>query len=496
VSQANDLGQLPASLNARLTYFDRLWLADSAGVVRFSRARASRSPLPLLQADLDTLRAFRVDDALRRARTNMRAAVSRTGAVAGDSISSFLIIQPFFLGRAPLGFAIGEVRLAELQQALLTTYPPSRVRLALRAGADTVLAVDSSRYMTVVRPDSSTVQLRTVTDWTVDVTHTRPERLIRLILFAVAAGALTALLAGFIYERRQAQRIAERSAELEHRSAELLRANRAKSEFLANVSHELRTPLNAIVGFVDLLRDGVYGELNPRQIGPVERIEASANHLRHLVDQILDLAKMAAGRLEVHREPVDLRPFVFDVASEVESLVTEKGLTFSLAVGATLPRVRTDPTHLRQILVNLLGNAVKFTSAGTIAVRARLLDTNGKPGRPDGADALRVLRARAPRADGTWVVLQVADTGIGVPEKDRDRIFDEFEQVNAGPRGDSMRRGTGLGLSISRRLARLLGGDITVESEVGKGSVFSVWLPVDPADLRRATPTMPTAAIE
>jgi signal transduction histidine kinase len=496
VSQANDLGQLPPGLNARLTYFDRLWLADSAGVVRFSRARASRSSAPLLQADLDTVRAFRVGDALKRARTNMRAAVSSTDVLAGDSIPSFLIIEPFFLGRAPLGFAIGEVRLAELRQALLTTYPPSRVRLALRAGADTVLAVDSSQYMTVVRPDSSTVQLRTVTNWTVDVTHTRPERLIRLTLFAVAAGALTALLAGLIYERRQAQRIAERSAELEHLSAELLRANRAKSEFLANVSHELRTPLNAIVGFVDLLRDGVYGELNPRQIGPVERIEASANHLRHLVDQILDLAKMAAGRLEVHREPVDLRPFVFDVASEVESLVTEKGLTFSLAVGATLPRIRTDPTHLRQILVNLLGNAVKFTSAGTIAVRARLLDANGKSGRPDGADALRALRARAPRADGTWVVLQVADTGIGIPEKDRDRIFDEFEQVNAGPRGDSMRRGTGLGLSISRRLARLLGGDITVESEVGKGSVFSVWLPVDPADLRRATPTMPTAAIE
>src|ERR1041384_114417 len=164
------------------------------------------------------------------------------------------------------------------------------------------------------------------------------------------------------HERRQARSLVERSKELERLSSELLRVNRMKSEFLANVSHELRTPLNAIVGFVDLLREGVYGELAPRQVKPVERIEASANHLRHLVDQILDLAKMAAGRLEVHTEILDLRPFVLTVASEVESLVNEKGLSLSISVGASLPRVRTDPTHLRQILVNLLGNAVKFTA--------------------------------------------------------------------------------------------------------------------------------------
>ena len=132
------------------------------------------------------------------------------------------------------------------------------------------------------------------------------------------------------HERRQARSLVERSKELERLSSELLRVNRMKSEFLANVSHELRTPLNAIVGFVDLLREGVYGELAPRQVKPVERIEASANHLRHLVDQVLDLAKMAAGRLEIHTETIDLRPFVLDVASEIESLVNEKGISLSL----------------------------------------------------------------------------------------------------------------------------------------------------------------------
>src|SRR5678815_2680258 len=256
------------------------------------------------------------------------------------------------------------------------------------------------------------------------------------------------------HERRQARSLVERSKELERLSSELLRVNRMKSEFLANVSHELRTPLNAIVGFVDLLREGVYGELAPRQVKPVERIEASANHLRHLVDQILDLAKMAAGRLEIHTETIDLRPFVLDVASEIESLVSEKGLSLSLVMGAALPRIRTDPTHLRQILVNLLGNAVKYTDRGTIVVRTRVIPQS---------DALTLglpaALSDAANPEEMWLLVQVTDSGIGIAPVDQERIFEEFEQVGAGPRADSPNRGTGLGLAISRRLARLLGGD-------------------------------------
>ncbi|MGH7656342.1 MAG: sensor histidine kinase [Gemmatimonadaceae bacterium] len=293
-------------------------------------------------------------------------------------------------------------------------------------------------------------------------------------LWGVVVIAVGALIAALSRQRRQARSLAERSAELEQLSAELYRANRAKSEFLANVSHELRTPLAAIVGFVDLLREGAYGELTPRQIGPVERIESSANHLRELVEQVLDLAKMAAGRLDVHTELIKLRPFVIDVASEVEPLVNEKKLAFSIAVPAALPRIATDPTHLRQILVNLLGNAIKFTADGSIAVRASLVSD----------DELLALASAANRrpllaTGGPWVALQVTDSGVGIVAKDLERIFDEFEQVNAGPRGDSMRRGTGLGLAISRRLARLLNGDITVDSAEGRGSVFTVWLPAD-----------------
>lgn len=296
----------------------------------------------------------------------------------------------------------------------------------------------------------------------------------QVILWVAVVLAMAAILGGLARQRRQARSLAERSAELEQLSAELYRANRAKSEFLANVSHELRTPLAAIVGFVDLLREGAYGELTPRQIGPVERIESSANHLRELVEQVLDLAKMAAGRLEVHTELIKLRPFVIDVASEVESLMHEKKLAFSIAVPVSLPRIATDPTHLRQIMVNLLGNAIKFTSEGSISVRAVLVSDAELATRAASAGRRPLLATGGP-----WVALSVSDTGTGIDARDLERIFEEFEQVNAGPRGDSMRRGTGLGLAISRRLARLLDGDITVESEATRGSVFTIWLPAD-----------------
>lgn len=298
-------------------------------------------------------------------------------------------------------------------------------------------------------------------------------QLVYLIVGAVVIGLALVLQ----HERRQAARLVERSRELERLSSELLRANRMKNDFLANVSHELRTPLNAIVGFVDLLREGVYGELSPRQVKPVERIEASANHLRHLVDQILDLAKMAAGRLDVHAETLDVRPFILDVASEVESLVNEKNLNLSLVMGSGLPRIKTDPTHLRQILVNLLGNAIKYTDAGSIVMKSRLVsqDDAAKQGLP------AILIAKG-NDTAQWVSIQVIDSGIGISSFDQERVFEEFEQVDSVPRADSPNSGTGLGLAISRRLSRLLGGDLLLTSAPGKGSTFTLWLPSNNVD--------------
>ncbi len=278
------------------------------------------------------------------------------------------------------------------------------------------------------------------------------------------------------YERRQARRLSERSRELEHLSSELIRVNRMKSEFLANVSHELRTPLNAIVGFADLLSEGIYGELTPRQMKPVERIEASANHLRHLVDQILDLAKTAAGRVDFHADDIDLSSFIIDVVSEVESLMSEKNLAVSVAISSSLPKVHTDPNHLRQILVNLIGNAVKYTEQGSVTVRARLATDGELSDLPSAVEFLGTKKGGSP-----WVAIQVIDTGHGIAPADQTRIFEEFEQVDPGSRGNSSERGTGLGLSISRRLSHLLGGELTVRSELAKGSTFTLWLPADGA---------------
>jgi len=365
--------------------------------------------------------------------------------------------------------------------------PAIRSASAIVAGADTLLiAGDRSAFASGL---THAVALPVGTDahWTFVVAHNSDIEPLRLLLWILSLTTVVVLAFSLIRERRQAMRVAERSSELERLYSEVARANTAKSEFLANISHELRTPLNAIVGFVELLKDGVYGDLSPRQVPPVDRIAASATHLRHLVDQVLDIAKIAAGRLEVHPETIVLRPFVLNVASELESLVNERGLSLSIAVGATLPRVRTDPTHLRQILVNLIGNAVKYTPAGGISVRARLI---GAPSRstpiPRQTPEEQIAPVHTPDMRRAWIALQVADTGVGIAPADQARIFEEFEQVNAGPRGDSMQRGTGLGLAISRRLAQLLGGEISVDSQLGKGSTFTVWLPVHPTDLEPA----------
>jgi signal transduction histidine kinase len=435
----------------------------------------------------------------------------------GGEASGFIVMRravapasPGSLGQQPRmsSMRVGLVIDVEpLRTLLAQTSPPTRMALVLVAGSDTITqlmgrAVGSGQSDA---RDFSVVRLPNGGTWSVTATHALTSRIRRVAMWALGVGGAFFLAFGLLREQRRAEHVAARSVELERLYSDVKRANQAKSEFLANVSHELRTPLNAIVGFVELLRDGFYGDLSPRQVPPVDRIAASATHLRHLVDQVLDIAKIAAGRLEVHSETIVLRPFVLNVASELESLVSEKGLALSITVGASLPRVRTDPTHLRQILINLIGNAVKYTPSGAVSVRARLLGApeelgartpTPRAGMDDPSAA--ALLARAPRS-GVWVALQVIDTGVGIAANDLARIFDEFEQVNAGPRGDSMQRGTGLGLAISRRLARLLGGDISVESVLGRGSTFTIWLPVSPADLARERPvtgeaqTVPTA---
>jgi signal transduction histidine kinase len=448
--------------------FDAVWVLDTSGRIRWQSAASG---------------VTRVDSAMlaRVAREAMTQEWPRVRAVAsGDSTTGGLLLAvPLQRRDQLLGAAVGLVPGARIL-AVLQDSVVDRPRLAILSGGRAFAEMrDPGR---AVAPIKATAPVRLSGDRIdVEITHAQSGRTQRTALWMLGVVALIALLAVLVRERRQTLHLAGRTTELERLYQEVARSNRMKSEFLANVSHELRTPLNAIVGFVEMLREGVYGELSPRQALPVDRIAASATHLRHLVDRLLDIAKIAAGRLEIHVEPLVLRPFVLNVASEMESLVSERGLALSIGVGPSLPRIRTDQTHLRQILINLIGNAVKYTATGSIQVRAKTLGNGATPPPPGDPDQ---SIGGPPDPEKLWVALQVSDTGVGIAGADLERIFDEFEQVNAGARTDSARRGTGLGLAISRRLARLLGGDLTVVSEPGRGSTFTVWLPLDPADRR------------
>jgi len=244
-------------------------------------------------------------------------------------------------------------------------------------------------------------------------------------------------------ERRQAE--TEREA---RRAADL--ANRAKSEFLANMSHELRTPLNAVLGYAQLLR--LDSGLSDRQCRGLDTIRQSGEHLLALIDDILDLARVEAGRLELYPSAVDVRPFLESVADIIRVKADEKHLGFRFEAAGDLPRtVRLDGKRLRQVLLNLLSNAVKFTDRGHVTLRVQAL--------PAGDDS-----------DGTvHLRFEVHDSGVGMSEAELARLFQPFEQV-----GDVRRRqaGAGLGLAISRQLVRLMDGDIQVHSQLGQGSVF------------------------
>jgi signal transduction histidine kinase len=455
----------------------RLWMTDSLGVVIHDYQLRSTAQLLPPGLSVDSMQSGNISVLARDARASGKPQLSRPHTFF-SLVPVLTLIDPMFTAGRFSGFAGANIPMTAFERVIGPINADS-AGILITAGSDTIYRDSNSPSGWFVQTASNSIQLPGNNEWVITVRQSATNLWLRLALWALGLATLPTLIAGVLQERRAAVRVSERSAELERLSTELLRANRAKSEFLANVSHELRTPLNAIVGFVDLLRDGVYGELAQRQVSPVERIAASATHLRHLVDQVLDIAKMAAGRLEVHTEPLALRPFVLDVVSEIESLVNERGLSLSIAVGASLPKVRTDPTHLRQILTNLLGNAVKYTTSGGIAVRARLVDPKSDPARDSSYPGI-------PSLEKTWIALQVADSGIGIAAGDLERIFEEFEQVDSGSRGDSVTRGTGLGLPISRRLARLLGGEISVHSELGHGSTFTLWLPVNPVDFRPA----------
>jgi signal transduction histidine kinase/CheY-like chemotaxis protein len=229
--------------------------------------------------------------------------------------------------------------------------------------------------------------------------------------------------------------------------AEADRANRMKSQFLANMSHELRTPLNAVIGYAEILREDAEAESRQEVVQDVLRIERAGKHLLHLINDLLDLSKIEAGQEVLQSGPVDAQALVAEVLDTVRPKAQSNGISLSMAVDAGLPTLETDGLKLRQCLLNLVGNAVKFTEHGEVAVRVRAV------------------------ADGR-IGFEVIDNGIGMSPEQIERLFNPYTQADSSIA--QRFGGTGLGLAITRNLAQRLGGDVIVESTPGKGSVFTL----------------------
>jgi signal transduction histidine kinase len=238
--------------------------------------------------------------------------------------------------------------------------------------------------------------------------------------------------------------------EIRDKSRQLEIASQHKSQFLANMSHELRTPLNAILGYTELILDNIYGDTPDKMREVLERLQANGKHLLGLINDVLDLSKIEASQLTLDLADYSLQDVVLTVVTAVEPLAIGKQLALTADAAPNLPRGRGDGRRLAQVLLNLVGNAIKFTDKGEVAIKAT-------------------------QSDGSFTVA-VRDTGPGIAAADQDRIFEEFQQADNS--ATKRKGGTGLGLSIAKRIIEMHGGRIWVESDVGKGSTFAFTIPV------------------
>jgi PAS domain S-box-containing protein len=251
------------------------------------------------------------------------------------------------------------------------------------------------------------------------------------------------------YTDRLEQMVADKTAELREVNAQLIRANQLKSQFLANMSHELRTPLNAIMGFAEAIRDGVSGEPTDEQREFARDIYQAGQQLLRMINDILDLAKVEAGAMELRLETCDLAAVVDEVMRVAKGLARRKGVELREEIETRPLEITADVIKVKQILYNLLSNAVKFTDrGGTVTVRCRL--------------------------DKETAVIQVADTGVGIAPEEMVNLFEEFRQLDSSL--TRKHEGTGLGLALTKRLVELHGGEIATESRIGKGTTFTVTL--------------------
>ena len=281
--------------------------------------------------------------------------------------------------------------------------------------------------------------------------------------FTVVLGLVALAAVGGVAWLAQRARVFAREAE--EQRAKLERATESRARLIRGVSHDLKNPLGAIDGHASLLEDGVKGPLNPGQRESVVRIRRSVRALLGLITDVLELSRAETGHLTVKPRPTNLADVVRDAADEHRDAAEAAGHQLHTEIGEGLPTIQTDPDRVRQVLGNLLSNALKYTpSGGQIIVRVEERPGNGR---------LSVGRGTA---------IDVIDSGPGIPAEKLDEIFEEFSRLETGTTP-----GTGLGLTIARRISRLLGGDISAESEIGRGAKFTLWLPIDaPADGRSA----------
>jgi signal transduction histidine kinase len=310
------------------------------------------------------------------------------------------------------------------------------------------------------------------------------------VLTSLSAPAATAIENAQLFERAQqeiierkraeaaleeerallAHRVEERTADLKAANAELARAARLKDEFLANMSHELRTPLTAILGMCEVLKLNIYGTLSEKQFKSVSSIDNSGRHLLSLINDILDLSKIEAGKLELNIGPVSVNSACETSLQFVKQMANKKDITLSFTPNKAVMIVQADERRLKQILVNLLSNAVKFTPKG------------GKVG-------LEVKESSETSELHKYIKFTVWDTGVGIPSEEMTELFKPFVQLDS-----SLSRhhaGTGLGLTLVSRMVKMHNGKISVESEVGHGSCFTISLPVVAEDVKSDLTTMP-----
>jgi len=343
-------------------------------------------------------------------------------------------------------------------------FNPSTLFFAARKGmhADLLAAIDDNLRSMKAKPESAYYQA--LRKWTSENVKLLVPMWLKLLGLVIGIALIVSVAEAFALKvqvarrtqelqesnRQMEARVIERTAELAAAMEQAQEADRIKSAFLATMSHELRTPLNSIIGFTGILLQELPGELNEEQHKQLSMVQKSARHLLSLINDVLDISKIEAGQLDIAVQPFSLRSSLEKVANLVAPLAEKKGLELRVDIAGDIGNIVSDQRRLEQIVLNLLSNAVKFTEEGMIHLDCRMEDAR--------------------------VAIRVQDTGIGMEQQDLEKVFEPFSQIDTGL--TRKYEGTGLGLSICKRLVELMGGDISVTSTPGQGSMFMLLLPL------------------